>query len=188
MNTKQILPLAAVLALTLGACGRRAQPAPAVAPPPAAAATTTDNGEAARREAAERARLAEEARLREERARMAEILATSVYFDYDSHDIRADSRALLDSKVPVLRANPGVRLLIVGHTDERGSTEYNLALGMRRAESVREYLANLGFDRSRFDVTSFGEERPVDPGESESAWARNRRAEFEVTGALAGGS
>ena len=183
MTTKQAFVPLVMLAVTLTACGRRAQPAPVSAATPAAA--TTDDGAAARREAEERARLAaEEARLREERARMAAALSSTIYFDFDSYAIRPDSRSELDAKVPALRANPNLRVLIVGHTDERGSTEYNLALGMRRGEAAREYLVNLGFAPERFEVTSYGEERPVDPGQDEAAWARNRRAEFEVRGDL----
>jgi peptidoglycan-associated lipoprotein len=84
--------------------------------------------------------------------------------------------------VPILRANPGVQIRIAGHADERGSVEYNLALGMRRANAVREYLAGFGIDVSRFDTVSMGEDMPLDPASTEAAWARNRRAEFTVTG------
>jgi len=80
----------------------------------------------------------------------------------------------------VLVANPALRLRVAGHTDDRGSDEYNIALGQRRAVTVREYLAARGVDASRLDVVSFGEEMPAVPGEDEGAWAQNRRAEFEV--------
>jgi peptidoglycan-associated lipoprotein len=78
-----------------------------------------------------------------------------------------------------------VRLRIIGHTDERGSLEYNLALGMRRANAVRQYLGDFGIDPARFETTSMGEDSPVSGGSNESAWAQNRRAEFVIT---AGGS
>jgi peptidoglycan-associated lipoprotein len=168
-----------------GGCSRRPAPAPTPAATPASA-PAVDN-DAAAREAAERARLeAEAASRREQLARVRAALAVPVYFDYDSYTIRADSRAELDSKIPLLRQDPSIRLTISGHTDERGSTEYNLALGMRRGEAVKEYLTNFGIDASRIQIISYGEERPRALGEDESAWAQNRRAEFEVTSGASG--
>jgi peptidoglycan-associated lipoprotein len=114
-------------------------------------------------------------------ARARAALTAVVYFDYNSSDLREDSRASLDARVPVLRANAGVRLVIAGHTDERGSTEYNLALGQRRAASVRRYLTDRGISESRLEIVSFGEERPAASGGGESAWQQNRRAEFEIS-------
>jgi peptidoglycan-associated lipoprotein len=124
-------------------------------------------------------------RAEEATARARAILEEVVHFDYDEADLRADAEAALARKVPILRSNPNVRLRVVGHTDERGSLEYNLALGMRRANAVREYLSGFGIDGSRFETTSMGEDSPVSGGTSESAWAQNRRAEFVIT---AGGS
>lgn len=112
-------------------------------------------------------------------------LTAVIYFDYDASDIRADSRGTLEAKVPVLTANPSVRLRVTGHTDSRGSDEYNLALGQRRAAAAKQYLTDRGVDPSRIEIVSLGEERPADPAENESAWARNRRAEFEI---IAGGT
>lgn len=179
------LVVAAVLGLSLAACGRRSAPPPAPAPPVTTAPAPTDD--TAAREAAERARLeAEAASRRAEAARIRAALATAVYFDYDSYAIRSDSRAELDAKIALLRQDPSIRVMIAGHTDERGSTEYNLALGMRRAEAVKEYITNLGIAESRLEVVSYGEERPAQPGENESAWMQNRRAEFEVVAGLAG--
>jgi peptidoglycan-associated lipoprotein len=107
-------------------------------------------------------------------------LAQTIYYDYDRSDIRDDARAVLDAKVPVLKANPGVRLRIAGHTDERGSGEYNMALGQKRAAAARGYLAQFGIDASRVDIVSYGEERPAKMGEGEESWGKNRRAEFEI--------
>jgi peptidoglycan-associated lipoprotein len=104
-----------------------------------------------------------------------------VNFDYDESVLRADAQQVLQRKIPILRANAGVALRIVGHADERGSVEYNLALGLRRANSVREYLAGFGIDASRIETDTMGEDRPLDAGANESAWARNRRAEFAIT-------
>jgi peptidoglycan-associated lipoprotein len=119
-----------------------------------------------------------------ERRRIESILSQIVHFDYDESTIRADAQELLAAKVPVLRANPAIRLRIEGHADERGSVEYNLALGMRRAQAVRQYLMDFGIDGARFDTFSFGEDRPMAPGSNESAWSQNRRAEFRITAGL----
>jgi peptidoglycan-associated lipoprotein len=119
-----------------------------------------------------------------ERRRIEAILSQVVHFDYDEATIRSDAQELLAAKVPVLRANPQIRLRIEGHADERGSVEYNLALGMRRAQAVRQYLADFGIDASRFETFSFGEDRPMQQGASESAWSQNRRAEFRITAGM----
>jgi peptidoglycan-associated lipoprotein len=109
-------------------------------------------------------------------------LSRAVYFDYDKADIRADQRATLDAKGAIMRANPGLRIRIEGHADERGSDEYNLALGMRRAQQSKQYLVdNFDIDAARIAITSFGEERPVCQQQDESCWGRNRRDEFAVT-------
>ena len=128
----------------------------------------------ARRRAAEaeaRSRAAAEAL---ESARAA--LTAAVYFDFDASTIRDDSKELLDKKVALLRANPDLRLRIEGNTDERGSEEYNLALGMRRAQAARQYITGFGIDAARLATMSNGEDKPADPGHDEDAWAKNRRA------------
>ena len=104
-----------------------------------------------------------------------------VFFDYDQAEIRADARETLEAKLPLLTANPGLRLRIAGHTDSRGADEYNLALGSRRASTVKTFLTERGIDASRIEIVSFGEERGTCAEEEESCWSRNRRAEFEVT-------
>jgi peptidoglycan-associated lipoprotein len=104
-----------------------------------------------------------------------------IYFDYDQSDIRSDAKDALDSKLPLLRANPGMRIRIEGNTDARGSNEYNIALGLRRANAARRYLVAQGIDNARFDVVSYGEERSVDQGTSEAAYAKNRRDDFVIT-------
>lgn len=109
------------------------------------------------------------------------ILAERVHFDLDKSELRAQDRAILDRKVPILRENPAFRLRIEGHCDERGSVEYNLALGERRAEAVRQYLVGHGIDRARLETVSLGKERPLDRASNEEAWARNRRGEFIIT-------
>ena len=108
-------------------------------------------------------------------------LAAPVYFEYDSDELSADARATLDAKLPILRQNAPLRLRVAGHTDERGSDEYNLALGQRRAAAVKRYLTDQGIDGARIEIVSFGEERPAVAGSTEEAWRMNRRAEFEIT-------
>lgn len=124
----------------------------------------------------ERRRLAAEAT-----ARAREILTARIHFDYDQSSIRGDAATVLQQKVEVLRANPNVSLQITGHADERGSLEYNLALGLRRANAVRDYLANFGVDAGRLTTETAGEDQPLDPASNEQAWALNRRAEFRIT-------
>jgi peptidoglycan-associated lipoprotein len=117
-----------------------------------------------------------------ERARaVAADMAAMINFDYDQAVIRSTDQAMLDRKAAILGANPNVKLQISGHADERGSDEYNLALGNRRAAAAKRYLENKGVDGSRMEVVSYGEERPLNPGHDEAAYAQNRRDEFQVT-------
>jgi peptidoglycan-associated lipoprotein len=103
-----------------------------------------------------------------------------IYFDFDKSDIRPDAAATLDRKIPWLTANPGMRIRIEGNADERGSDEYNLALGQRRAASAKKYLVEHGIDAGRFDLVSYGEERPVCTDHNEDCWQRNRRDDFVI--------
>jgi peptidoglycan-associated lipoprotein len=105
-----------------------------------------------------------------------------IFFDFDKYDLRTDARATLDRKASFLNQNPSVRSQIEGHCDERGTNEYNLALGERRANAARQYLTTAGVSPARLTTISYGEERPLDPGQNEAAWARNRRAHFVITG------
>jgi peptidoglycan-associated lipoprotein len=110
------------------------------------------------------------------------VLAQKVYFDYDRDDLRDDARAVLDAKVPILLANPGVTMEITGHTDERGTAEYNLALGQRRAAQVKRYLTAKGVPDDRLSAHSLGDSEPAVQGTDESAYQQNRRAEFRPSG------
>jgi peptidoglycan-associated lipoprotein len=193
MSRSPLIVLAVVAAMVAAACGKN--PEPEMAPEPAAGPDTA--AERMAREAAEaeeaRRRQEEEERIRRQReadslaalSRAGEevraMLATMVHFDYDRAEIRPDDAASLDAKVSILQANPNLRIRIHGHCDERGSDEYNLALGNRRAAAVKAYLVNRGIDGSRIETQSWGEERPVAQGMSEDAWSQNRRAEFEIT-------
>jgi peptidoglycan-associated lipoprotein len=99
-----------------------------------------------------------------------------VYFDTDSHTLDGEARAILDTQATWLMRNPGVSVTIEGHADERGTREYNLALGDRRANAAKNYLAARGVPAQRLNTISWGKERPVAEGSDESAWAQNRRA------------
>ena len=185
------IALALVAAAALSAC--RKNPETVATPTNPGAQTPTETCDAAcqaakadsiervrRAEAAAAAAAAEEAR----RAAIASAVGTvkaTIYFDYDASDIRGDARAALDAKLPILRANAGVQVRISGHADERGSDQYNDALGQRRAAAAKRYLTDNGIDPTRISIVSFGEQRPAVTGSDESAWARNRRAEFEIT-------
>ena len=183
-RTFVITAFAAVL--LLGAC--RADPPP----PPEPTGPTAEELEAqriadsiaaaeaeARRIAEEEARLAaaREAAIREARATLAE----RVHFDLDMAEIRPDAERVLRAKLAILRASPAVQLRIEGHCDERGSNEYNDALGNRRAQAVVDFFTGFGLDASRFAIVSFGEDRPFVNRSDEDAWAQNRRAEFIIT-------
>jgi peptidoglycan-associated lipoprotein len=181
MRANSLMLLLATAALAAACGGKPApeepapQPTPAAAPAPASAPAD----DSAERDRLDRERLAREA---EERSKaVAADLAMMINFDYDQATVRQTDQATLDRKAAVLTANPNVKLQISGHADERGSDEYNLALGNRRAAAAKRYLENKGIDGSRLDVVSYGEERPLNPGHDEAAYAQNRRDEFQVT-------
>lgn len=102
-----------------------------------------------------------------------------IHFDFDQYSLTDKARATLAANAEYLKANSGTRVSIEGHCDERGSDEYNLALGERRAVAAKGYLISLGIDGSRLQVISYGEEMPLLPGVGEEIWAKNRRAEFK---------
>jgi peptidoglycan-associated lipoprotein len=104
-----------------------------------------------------------------------------VHFEFNSSDLSASTRSALMENVELLRKNGTVKVEIQGHCDNRGTSEYNLALGDRRARAVVEYMVRAGIEQSRLDLVSYGKERPLDETDSETAWANNRRAEFRVT-------
>jgi len=104
------------------------------------------------------------------------------FFDYDKADIRSDARDVLAANATWLKKYPSVQFTIEGHTDERGTAQYNLALGDRRANAAKDYLVSLGVDASRVKTVSYGKERPFATGHDEDSWQKNRRAHFVVTG------
>ena len=196
MPHRSLVVAAAALVLVGSGCRRNRTPAgpgPNAGMDSSAAGTTRSQAAAdsiARIERAERARreaaaTAERERTAAEAARVRTALTEMIFFEYDSDQLSQESQDRLRAKAEVLRANPGVRLRIEGHADERGSTEYNVVLGQRRAEQVRTYLVGFGVAEAQLSVLSYGEERPLEQGGGEGALARNRRAEFSVVGCTA---
>jgi peptidoglycan-associated lipoprotein len=108
-----------------------------------------------------------------------------IYYELDSATLRQDSREMLERVAEALRQRREARVAISGHTCELGTTEYNLALGQRRAASAREYLVRLGVESDRISIVSYGEERPAEAGSGESVWSKNRRSEFTISVAQA---
>lgn len=188
MFNPRLVPAAFVAVVIAAAC--RPEPPPPPPPPPPGptpeeveAQRIADSIAAAQMEAA---RLAEEEeRLERERVeRRRQLRATleeMVFFDYDEAAIRIDTRSRLEAKLEILRDHPGVHLRLEGHADERGTSEYNIALGNERAESVVRFLTGYGLEGSRFMSVSYGEESPIARGSNEAAWAQNRRVEFVIT-------
>ena len=103
-----------------------------------------------------------------------------IYFDFDSSELTAEAQALLQDKAAYLKGKGTINVVIQGHCDERGTTEYNLALGERRAKSAKDFLVDLGISNSRLGIISYGEEQPADPSHTKDAWERNRRGHFEL--------
>lgn len=104
----------------------------------------------------------------------------TIHFDFDKSDLRQEDREILKNNAEFLKSNPDILVLVEGHTDERGTVEYNLALAQKRAAAVREYYGQLGVSLVRIGTISYGKEKPVDPNHTEEAWAKNRRAETKV--------
>ncbi|HEX7939999.1 MAG TPA: OmpA family protein [Gemmatimonadaceae bacterium] len=203
IKTPRVVPMVLALAAVVvtGACNKKP-----VAPPPQPAATPARDTQAERiareaqmakesadREAAAKAarqrfiddsiagvRAAEEAAARESDALRSTVTAV-IGFEFNKADLRDDAKAALDAKIPILLANANVAVRVSGHADERGSTEYNLALGTQRAAMAKRYLVERGVAAARIETTSFGEERPLCKESTEACWAQNRRDEFEIT-------
>ncbi|MDH4204286.1 MAG: peptidoglycan-associated lipoprotein Pal [Desulfobacteraceae bacterium] len=142
------------------------------------AAEKTKQEEMARQRALEEERLKEEARLMQEAKDM--FLNADIHFEFDSSTLTPEAQLILKKKAEWLQNNPESMSTVEGHCDERGTSEYNLALGDRRATSAKNFLVDLGISASRLTTISYGEERPVDLGKSEEAWAKNRRCHFTI--------
>jgi peptidoglycan-associated lipoprotein len=109
-----------------------------------------------------------------------EIYLEPIHFDYNKSDLRPGDQEILRRDITTLKENPDAKIIIEGHCDERGTVDYNLGLGERRAKAAMQFLIDGGIDPGRMSVASYGKERPVDPGHDESAWWKNRRAEFVI--------
>jgi len=107
-------------------------------------------------------------------------LLKDIHFDYDKYDIRSQDTEILKENATLLKKYPNLKIQIEGHCDERGTSEYNLALGERRSNSAKNYLLSIGISSNRISTISYGKERPLDPGQNEEAWAKNRRGHFII--------
>jgi peptidoglycan-associated lipoprotein len=173
-------------------CAKKAVVAEPSAADTAAAEEAARQAELEKQRAMEREQQLEEERLAAERAEQLKaeameremmlaqnsFLNEHVYFDFDDASLDFQAQEVLKQKAMWLRDNPDENVVIEGHCDERGTNAYNLALGERRAESAKAFLVNLGISSERLTTISYGEEKPLDPGHNEEAWAKNRRASF----------
>ena len=142
------------------------------------AAEKAKQEEIARQRALDEKRRQEEAAMRKITAARNLFMNEDIYFDFDRSDLKPETQEILKGKAEWLRNNPGESVIIEGHCDERGTNEYNLALGDRRAQSANNFLNDLGIAESRLTTISYGEERPADPRHNEDAWSKNRRDHF----------
>lgn len=203
-KTTRLTPLVLASMCVVGACSKKP---PVTAPTQTAAPAAASRDTAAERRARELAQQQESARLASDaaakrqafvddsiaKAREADAAMNAdsdklraavtgvIGFEFNKADLRDDAKAALDAKIPILLANTGVNIRISGHADERGSTEYNLALGTQRAAMAKRYLTERGVAAARIETTSFGEERPLCTENTDPCWAQNRRDEFEIT-------
>ena len=173
-----ILLMVAGLLLFSGCAKQAVQPEETVAPPVQDDSEAKRRAELERQKALEEERLREEARLRELAAARDRFINEHINYAFDSAVLDTRAQSVLGFKAQWLRDNPNVIVVIEGHCDERGTVQYNLALGERRAESAKMFLINAGIAPDRLVTVSYGKERPLDPASNEMAWAKNRRAQF----------
>jgi peptidoglycan-associated lipoprotein len=196
MRRTLAIALGAAVVVLAAACGG-APPPPPPAPQPNAdsLARVRDSlaREQARQDSIRRAQQEAEQRAAQARAdslaavaratdEVKAMVAAMIHFDFDKSNVRpGEDTQVLDQKFAILQANPGLQIEIVGNCDERGSDEYNLALGNRRALAAKQYLVSRGISADRISTRSMGEESPINPAHNEEAWSQNRRDEFNVT-------
>jgi peptidoglycan-associated lipoprotein len=162
------------LMLTTSCAKKQVQSGAEVTPPPEEGVVSDEDA---------RARALEEQRLREQRAAAAareRFENQDIHFDFDKSSLTPAAQAILRDKAAYLMANTNVSVIIEGHCDERGTNEYNMALGDRRAASAKNFLVDLGVASRRLTTISYGEEKPIDPASNEAAWEKNRRAHFVI--------
>jgi peptidoglycan-associated lipoprotein len=162
-----------VLAMALSGCGSRAKNVKTENVPPAPAVAVEE-------QVAPQALTESELEALKDKAQ-AEGALLPIYFDYDKYNLKPESEKTLDKTAAWLSKNSTVKMKIEGNCDERGTMEYNVALGDRRANSAKEYLIKIGVAANRLETVSWGKEKPLDPGHNEAAWAKNRRDDFNPT-------
>lgn len=174
MKTRKLLFLAAILALIVAVgfgCTKKQK------------GSTTTPDEAQQQEQAAQEQQEQQTKAMKEKA-LAQAKSTltddKVFFEFDKFDLKDQYRDILKKKAEILKKYPQVKVLIEGHCDERGTEEYNLALGERRARAAYDFLVLLGVNASQLEMVSYGEERPAVKGSNEAAWAQNRRCEFKI--------
>ncbi len=174
----RVLPLVLTVGLVVGCAHHPAPVAAAPAPAPALPAPAAPAPAAVVRTASDDGGASRLAALRA-------VVGQMTYFAFNALSLTADDQTTLDAKVPILAANPGLALRVAGNCDDRGSDEYNLVLGQRRAEAAKRYLGEHGIAGARIATISYGKERPIAQGDNEQSWSQNRNDQFEIT---AGGS
>ena len=182
-----LLALLILSGLFLLACGKKEIKTDGLTGAPGGEQVKEDDAEKAKKRARIREQELTEQQLREKalaeeearrKAMAAEFENEDVFFEFDQFVLSDSAKAVLNKKAKWLKDHPNAKALIEGHCDERGSTEYNLALGQKRAEAAMQFLIALGINPSRVSTISFGKEKPADPGNNEASWAKNRRAHF----------
>ena len=180
---KRHVLFALLLLVPLAACGGKRPPAVAGsaggARPPAPPVTGTETLEGPDVQTVDRGSELSERELSDASGEGGPL--EDIHFEYDSAALTDEARAILERHAAWIKSRPGLKIVVEGHCDERGTVEYNLALGDQRARAARDYLVNLGVPASMLTATSFGKERPLDPAGNEAAWARNRRGHFAVS-------
>ena len=163
-----LVVLGLIALIWVGGCSKKPAPGPVVSPPEATTPAPSVTQKPATTPTTETEAPAPAVRLKLEDA----------FFEYDKYELRPEARQVLSQDAEFLMSNPGMKTLIEGHCDERGTNEYNLALGDRRARAAKDFLVKYGIDPSRIETISYGEERPFALGHDEAAWSQNRRAHF----------
>src|SRR5215510_734585 len=174
------LVLISLLALVTCTPTTRTEPPPPPAPAPSSPSSPSEPGAASSAPNVRESSSLEAARSGQSSATPEASPLKEIYFDYDRSDLRVDARDTLKAHAEWLKSNASARVEIEGHTDERGTNEYNLALGAKRAQSAKDYLVTLGIATERLSTISYGEEVPVCTEHNESCWSQNRRARFVV--------
>ena len=169
-----VILLVAALALSVAGCGKKKVE-------PVDKDLEREAAERAAEEAAKKAELPERRPEPVVPVRPEDIKLDNIYFEFDKYDLTPEAKTTLSRNASIMMEHPDFGILIEGHCDERGTEEYNLALGEKRALAARDYLVGFGIAKTRISVISYGEEKPVDPRHNEEAWAKNRRATFVVT-------